>query len=301
MRKENDRMVVFNGYDQAGLDRAYNNSAKVPNVGDITDGWAKRSAEAVKYLSCDLDVAYGPHPRQCLDVFPTAKRGAPVLVFIHGGYWHSRDKSLVHFLAPLYVAAEVNFVAIGYRLCPEVSVADIVADIAAGLRWLASAAVDFGGDPARIFVAGHSAGGHLAATMCGPKGVPELLAGGCSISGLHDLVPIQHSYLNETLAMDPATARDLSPIQHLLDAGPAPLNLPPQVFAVGDQEGPEYLRQRDDIVAALRAANQPVLTVELADRDHFTALSAAAEPAHPLAEAILRLIFAPPPRSLPKS
>ena len=298
MRKENDKMFVFKDYDQAALDREYNNSAKVANVVQITDEWAVRSAEAVKYLSCDLDIAYGSHPRQRLDIFPTAKRGAPTLVFIHGGYWHSRDKSLVHFLAPLYVAAEVNFVAIGYRLCPEVSISEIIADITTGLRWLSSAVVDFEGDPTRIFVAGHSAGGHLAASMCGPNGVPDMVAGGCSISGLHDLEPIEKTYLNQTLGLDGMMAKAISPLHQMYDGDLPGLKLPPQVFAVGGLEGPEYLRQRDDMVAALRALNQPVLTVDLADRDHFTALSAAAEPSHPLAEAILRLIFAPPPRSL---
>ena len=288
--------AVFLDYDQAALDREYDNIKKVAEVATITAAWDDRGAEARRHLSCDLDLAYGDQARQTLDIFPTAKQGAPVLAFIHGGYWHRRDKSVGHFLAPAYVASEIHFVSIGYRLCPAVTLAEIVADIGQALAWLALKAPEFGGDPSRLYLAGHSAGGHLTALMCGPAGRPDLLAGGCSISGLHDLRPIRLSFLNQVLNLDPAAVAAYSPLARL-QAAPEPLpDLPPLVLAVGDQEGPEYLRQRDDLAVALRARRRPALAVDVTDGNHFTALTAFADPTHPLAEAMLRLIFAPPPR-----
>lgn len=287
-------MAVFGEYDQAGLDREYDNRAKVADAAEQISAWEAGGAEARAQLSCDLDITYGPQDRQKLDIFPTAKRGAPTLAFIHGGYWHRNDKSHAHFLAPGFVAAEVNFVALGYRLCPEVTVADIVEDIRAGLIWTAENADQFGGDGREVYVAGHSAGGHLAAMMCGPDGVGKsVVKGGCSISGLHDLEAIRMTYLNDQLHMDQEMAHRLSPIALAEEMSVAKGELPPLMLTVGGDEGPEYLRQRDQLGERLREKGQPVDIVDVPGHNHFTILSAFGNPTHPLGEAMLRLIFAP--------
>lgn len=286
--------LVFGSYDRAALDREYDNRAKVPEAEALVDAWMADGETARASMSCRLDVAYGGHERQKLDIFPTASPGAPVLAFIHGGYWYSRDKSMAHFLAPLYVAAGVHFVSIGYRLCPEVRIGDIVEDVRAAIGWMHANAAEFGGNRNRLFVAGHSAGGHLAAMMCGPRGLPSgVLKGGCSISGLHDLEPIRLCYLNESLRLDREAAMALSPIPLARDSRQGKADLPPLIVTVGADEGSEYLRQRDDLVAALRSARQPVSIVDVPGGNHFTACEAFGDPAHPLSEAMLRLIFAP--------
>ena len=287
-------MGVFRKYSREDLDREYDNRRKVAGAAVIAERWMADGAVARRQLSCDLDVPYGSDPRQRLDIFPAAKAGGPILAFVHGGYWHTRDKSLVHFAVPPFVAAGVSFVSIGYRLCPHVKIGDIVEDVHAALVWIADHAGDFGGSARDIVVAGHSAGGHLAAMMAGPSGPgASLLKGACSISGLHDMEPIRLCYLNESLHIEADEVAGLSPIALARELEPGAVRLPPLLLTVGGDEGPEYLRQRDELHDALRAARQPVERVDLPDRNHFTALSAFADPQHPLNLAALRLIMAP--------
>lgn len=285
-------MPVFATYDQVGLDAQYNNRDKVADAGAIAERWMAKGAEARSQLSCDLDIAYGPHDRHRVDIFPAARPDAPILAFIHGGYWHSRDKTLVHFLAPTFVAADVTFVSIGYRLCPEVTVADVFADVAAAFDWIHANGETVGGRADRMHVAGHSAGGHLAAMLCGPSGRPDILKGGCSVSGLHDLEPIRLCFLNEQLHLGAGDVAALSPIA-LARGVPKTAKLPPLIATVGMDEGPEYLRQRDELVANLRASGQPALPVDVEGGNHFTALEAFGDPHHALCLAMLRQILAP--------
>lgn len=287
-------MTLFNSYDRAGLDREYDNRSKVANSAEISARWEAAGADVRKQFSADLDQPYGDHPRQRVDVFPAGKRDAPVLIFIHGGYWHMRDKSIAHFLAPTFIAADINFVSVGYRLCPEVTVADIADDIRAAIAWVKENAHRFGGNPGSLYLAGHSAGGHLSALMGGPAGVPAgTLKGICSVSGLHDLEPIRLCYLNDALSLTESDVSALSPIRLVREADAAGLRLPPHLLTVGSLEGPEYLRQRDELAGALREKRQPVECIDLPDRDHFTALEAFGDPHHPLCLAMLRLILAP--------
>ncbi|MDF1792002.1 MAG: alpha/beta hydrolase [Thalassobaculaceae bacterium] len=286
-------MTVFGPYDQAALDAQYNNQAKVADVAAIAQRWLARGEEARNQLSCDLDLAYGPHERHRLDVFPAARPDAPILAFIHGGYWHSRDKTLGHYLAPTYVAADVTFVSVGYRLCPEVTIADVVADVTAAIDWIHANSERVGGRADKLHVAGHSAGGHLAAMLCGPGGRPGLLKGGCSVSGLHDLEPIRLCYLNQHLHLRPGDVAPLSPIARARGLKKGGDRLPPLIATVGLDEGPEYLRQRDDLVAALHAAGQPALSIDVAAGNHFTALEALGDPHHDLCLAMLRQMLSP--------
>jgi len=286
------RTYVFRSYDRAELDAEYNNRTKVPGAVDILHRWAESGRRVRKDFAVIPHIPYGTHERHRLDCFPAAAPGGPVLIFVHGGYWHTLDKTIAHFLAPTYVRAGVNFVAAGYRLCPEVRVRDAVADVARAVAWVhGNAETEFGGDSSRIFIAGHSAGGHLAAMMCGPRGPgSRVIKGGCSISGLHDLEPIRLCYLNERLLLDAEEVRENSPVA-LARALPlrAPA-LPHLLLTVGSEEGPEYLRQCDDLAHALGDAGQPVSVVNSLSADHFTVCEAFSDPEHDVLKAMLRMM-----------
>ena len=205
--------------DAAWYEAQYNNRARVADHARILTRWTEASALARKGLTHRLDLAYGDTSAERLDVFPARAPGSPVLVFIHGGYWRSLDKSDHSFVAPAFVDAGAMVVVPNYGLCPAVSMEQIALQMAGALAWTWRHADEFGGDRARIVVAGHSAGGHLAAMLltCRWKDVgadlpARLLCGALSLSGLFDLEPVRHApFLQADLGLTPATVRRLSP------------------------------------------------------------------------------------------
>src|SRR5438105_7207286 len=214
--------------DPAWLDLQYNNRARIPEHPQIFERWQKASATARDGLAGELDLRYGDLPGETIDVFPAAESNAPVLVFIHGGYWRSLDKNDVSFVAPTFVQAGATVVLPNYALCPAVSIETIALELVAALAWVWRNAVQCNGDPHRVVVAGHSAGGHLAAMLlsCDWRAVaPDLparvVAGVHAISGLFDLEPLRHTpCLKDDLQLTAASARRLSPALFPPPAGP---------------------------------------------------------------------------------
>jgi arylformamidase len=246
-------------FDPAWLDLQYNNRARIPEHPQIFERWQKASATAREGLACELDLRYGDLPGETLDVFPSAAPGSPVLVFIHGGYWRSLDKNDVSFVAPTFVKHGAMVVVPNYALCPAVTIETIALELVAALAWVWRNAAGYGGDPGRIVVAGHSAGGHLAAMLLScdwPAVAPDLpahlAASALSISGLFDLEPLRHTpFLKDDLQLTPASARKLSPA----------LYPPPQgkLYAVvGANESEEFLRQNSLIREAWGEPAVPV-------------------------------------------
>ena len=205
--------------DPAWLDAQYNNRARVPDHEQVFKRWAESSAVARQGLTSRLDVRYGDEPGETLDVFPAAMPGSPVLVFVHGGYWRSLDKSDFSFVAPAFVHAGAAVVVVNYALCPSVTMETIALQLTRAMAWVWRNAGSFGGDPSRIAVAGHSAGGHLAAMLLscrwrqvGDDLPPNLVPGALSISGLYDLDPLRHTpFLQGDLRLTPASVKRLSP------------------------------------------------------------------------------------------
>jgi len=275
------------------LDAQYNNRARIPEHPEILREWTDRSAEARARLPCALDLVYGSDPSERLDVFTPRAQGAPVLVYVHGGYWRALDKRDQSFVAAPFVDAGAMVVLPNYALCPAVSIEQIVLQLVQALAWVWRNAAAHGGDPTRIVVAGHSAGGHLATLMLAcdwhavaPDLPGDLVKSALSVSGVFELEPLRHApFLAPDLNLDAASALRLSPA-----AMPAPAR-GRLVAVVGGDESEEFLRQNERIAEAW---GPDVVTVceRVPGRHHMNVLHALAEPAsrtHRLALQLLGL------------
>ena len=236
----------------AFYEREYNARASIPDHPQIFADWADRSARARAALPGLLDVAYGARPSHKLDIFPARGKKRPILVFIHGGWWRSLDKSDFSFIAPPLVDGGVAVVAVNYTLAPQASIAEIVAEVRSACAWVWQHAPEFGGDREQIHLAGHSAGGHLTAMILATHwqtvdaNMPrDAIRSALAVSGLYDLAPVSHAeFVNVDLKLTEQSARPVSPI-HLRPASVAPLHL-----AAGELESNEFRRQTDLIAAA---------------------------------------------------
>jgi len=230
------------------LDAQYNNRARIPEHAQIFERWATASALAREASGCVLDLPYGASSSETLDVFPSDQAGAPVLVFIHGGWWRSLDKRDHSFVAPAFTQAGAMVVVPNYALCPVVSIETIALQMTQALAWTFRNAARYGGDPRRIVVAGHSAGGHLAALLLccrwrdvAPDLPAQLVSSALSISGLFDLEPLRRTpYLQTDLRLTRASVARLSPARFPAPSGATAARL----FAtMGALESEEFLRQ----------------------------------------------------------
>ncbi len=279
--------LIYRNFDQAGLDTAYNNRLAVPHFETTYIArWTAESARVRSEVPAKLDLAYGPSPRQRLDVFappgPTPAGGRPALLYFHGGYWQGNHKDGYSFPAPQVTTTGALYIAATYDLCPTVSMSTLVEQTRQVVDWLHGHATEIGLDARRLVVAGHSAGGHITAGLAhtdwAARGLPaRALAGAVPLSGLYDLEPIRLNYLNAACRMDATEAETLSPIKHINRSAP------PTVLAVGAAELPELVRQTRDYAAALTAAGVPPRAViETPGDDHFSIVDRLYDQSGPL-------------------
>jgi arylformamidase len=278
--------------DPAWLDAQYNNRARVADAMTQLAKWAEVSAFARERSAAKLlDLRYGDGPGETLDIFPAATPNAPVLIFVHGGYWRSLDKSDFSFVAPSFVADGATVVVPNYALCPAVTIEDIAMQMVKAVAWTWRHIAEHGGNPDRMALVGHSAGGHLAAMLlsCRWKQVDESmplqpLAGALAISGLYDLEPVRlTAFLQSDLRLTPSQVNRLSPAFF-----PRP-KAGKLYAAVGADESEEFIRHNQLIRDQWGPTAVPVCET-VPGENHFSVLESLADPQGRLHDLALRLI-----------
>jgi acetyl esterase/lipase len=264
---------------QQDRDLGLNNGVAVPESADIVAGWDRRSAAMRAQYPDHLDLRYGPRERNRID-FLKAADGGPTLLFIHGGYWQTRAKETFTVFAGGPMAHGINVALIGYTLAPDAKLDEIVAEIYRGLDFLAAQLPALGGDPNRIVVSGWSAGGHLTSMALSH---PHVQAG-MAISGIYDLEPIRHSYLNAKLGLDEAASQRNS---LMMQAGGAakPLSL-----VAGSAELPLLRKQTADFAGHRAKYGLPVTYEEIPGANHFTIMDELMSP-HGRIATLIRQLF----------
>jgi len=189
------------------LDRAYNNSLAVANSAQIIEDWIKTSTQARESMSGELDIRYGTHPRQSYDYF-SAGDNAPVMVYIHGGWWQARSKDDFTFIVPPLVDLGISVAMLGYRLAPEATIDQIVSDVRTGLSAIEVKIQRERGSFPGFHLLGWSAGAHLVTSVLNESNVKD----GLCISGVYDLEPIRHCYVNDKLQLNREISLANSPI-----------------------------------------------------------------------------------------
>ena len=249
------------------LDSGLNNSGAVAGSGNMVAGWETLSAETRARHGTHLNLSYGARERNRID-FLKAAPNAPTLLFIHGGYWQMRSKDSFTMFAAGPMAHGINVALIGYTLAPDATLEQIVAEIHAGIDHLAGHLPELGADVSRLVASGWSAGGHLTAMAM----LNKHIKGGVAISGIYDLEPIRHSYLNVKLGLDEAMSRRNSPMLLKTDAAK------PMALTVGGAELPLLRRQTADFAAYRAKSGSPVAYEEIPGTNHFTIMDEIAQP-----------------------
>ncbi len=262
------RTIVWNNMTRAELDAAYDNTNAVADPGERREAWIARSDAFRKRHAEGLDLAYGPKPRNKIDLYRCGAAKAPLLAFIHGGYWQRNAKETFACTAAGPLANGMDVAFIGYTLCPEATLSEIIDEIATAVRWLRREGPSHGVGDGKFIVSGWSAGGHLTATT---SAMDEVDAG-LAISGIYDVEPCRLNYLNDKLRLTAEEAAKTSPLLHL------PKKSAPVVLTYGTAELPELQRQSVAYHEARRAAGLPSELLPLASLNHFSIMDELEKP-----------------------
>jgi arylformamidase len=269
--------IIWRGMTRAQLDAAYNNTAAVRNSADKLADWTERSKRVRAERSELLDLEYGRRPRNRIDIFRCGKAHAPLLVYIHGGYWQRNAKEFFACLAEGPIARGFDAALVGYTLAPEATLTEIVGEVRMAIHWLRENGTRYDIAGAQLIVSGWSAGGHLTAMALADTDA------GLAISGIFDIEPCRLNYLNDALRVTMEEQDLLSPIRQL------PRSSPPLVIAYGTAELPELQRQSREYHNARRRAHLPSELLPIDDHDHFSILEEMANSNGKLTDALVRL------------
>jgi arylformamidase len=240
----------FLQYDQAALDRQYDQRVWAANAAEVVKRYTEDSERVRKVLGEPRAFTYGPTAAETLDLYPTQQASAPIHVFIHGGAWRLLSKRDSAFAAENFVRAGAHFIAIDFALLPAVTLTEMVDQVRRAVGWVYRHAATFGGSADRLHISGHSSGGHLAACVAvtdwATYGLPsDVVKSTICASGMYDLLPVRLSARNDYVKLDAEAEHSLSPIRHLS-------HLRSPVFvAYGSLESDEFKRQSRTFAEAL--------------------------------------------------
>ena len=272
-------MTVYQGMSAETLEAEYNLVARRgPDFPDLIERWMLRNEKHKLASGAGIDLAYGEGEREKLDFFSGGDRDGPVVIYIHGGYWQRGDKNMYSFVSEAFVKHGVSVSILNYNLTPSVRMAEIPPQIRKAIAWNWNHSDDLGFSKEKVFVMGHSAGGHLTAMMMTTDWreidteIPtDLIRAGFPISGVFDLEPIIHTTLNTGPQMDLEEAIAESPLFI------PPVTNAPQLIVQGGGESAEFLRQSDSYADKFRTADRTMARYDVPDMDHFDELERLAE------------------------
>jgi arylformamidase len=272
---------------QEELDAQYELRTLFPEAASLYEAFCESESERARGdLPHHLDVPFGPTLAEHVDLYP-AGEGAPVLVYVHGGFWALRTAREFGFVARGPASRGVATVVTNYALCPAVTIDEIVRQTRAAVAWAYRNARSFGGDPERLHVAGHSAGGHLVAMLLatdwpGDYGLPaDVIKGATAISGLFDLAPFPYTFLQPKVQLTWDQVRRNSPILHVPDESP------PLLVAYGEDETDEFKRQSEDFLAAWKEKGLSGGRLVLPGKNHYDVIDGFLDAGSPLLTGIL--------------
>jgi arylformamidase len=257
------------------LEWQFNPGVTTPHGRDPAEAVRNELAEqAHAALDPQTGLRYGPGARQLLDFFPAQGPARAIHVYLHGGYWRRGDRRISAFAAAPSVRRGVAYAAVGYDLCPDVSLEAVVAEAIDAVEWLHRNAARLGVPGGRIYITGHSAGAHLAAMVLAcdwaGRGLdPGFIAGANLLSGIYEVEPVVHISVNEQARLTVERARALSPMLH------PPRVAVPVVLAAGALESPGWIDQTTTFAEVCRAAGCKVEVLTLPQADHYSVPVAA--------------------------
>jgi arylformamidase len=279
--------TAYKGFRQDELEFQYNPRVSVPEYPELAKVRAAQARKVRESAKSWLNAAYGSSPREVLDIYAADKAGGPVLVYIHGGYWRSGSKEDNCNFVPTFTTRGATVVLVEYDLCPSVTVSDIVRQTRSAIAWTYRNITRYGGEPSKLFVAGHSAGGHLTAMAlahdwCG-EGLPaDIIKGATATSGVYDLEMVMRISVQEQVRMTPELAHENSPMHH------PPRVRCPLVVAVGAAEPKGWQAISRDYFEFCKANGLSVEYLVEPEANHYTMWEHMLDDRRPLTQAMIK-------------
>jgi arylformamidase len=284
--------LVFMDYDQLELDASYDQVYYEPLIAQVSQRLGSNSDVMRARIGAPQRVAYGPTEIEKLDIYRTSRPKAPVFVLIHGGNWRVGSAAEYGYPAEMFINAGAHYVALDFIAIKEAGgdLGTMAAQVRRGIAWVYKNAASFDGDPERIFIGGHSSGGHLCGVALVTDwqkefGLPEnTVKGGLCMRGIYEMIPVRLSWRRTYVNFTDAMADVMSPQRHI-DKIHAPITV-----TYGTLETPDFQRQSRDFAAAVKAAGKPVQVIEAANYHHLEMVESLGNPYGPNGRAALALM-----------